>query len=97
MKFTEEYVMCMEKHVLAKKMFSNWLNIFFSLQAQVEKIVHGVKIYWLSSKENTALSKEGHADSLLGHERTYHYWFPIADSSGKISLMYWITFIATDC
>ena len=23
-----------------------------------------------------AVSKEGHADNLLGHERTYYYWFP---------------------
>ena len=23
-----------------------------------------------------AVSKEGHADSLLGHKNSHHYWFP---------------------
>ena len=35
-----------------------------------------MKTHWLSRKEKapvTAVSKEGHADSLLGHERTYHF------------------------
>ena len=33
----------------------------------------------LSGKEkfmDTAVSKEDHADSLLGHESTFHYWIP---------------------
>ena len=35
----------------------------------VKKTVHGEKIHWLSSKEKvpgTVVSKEGHAESLLG-------------------------------
>ena len=49
------------------------------LQAWVEKTVYGVEIRWLSGREiipDAVVSKEGHADSYLGHERTHHYWFP---------------------
>ena len=45
----------------------------------VEKTFHGVKIHWLSSKgkvPGAAVSKEGYADSLLGHERNHLYWSP---------------------
>ena len=34
---------------------------------------------WLSGKENipvAAVSKDGYVDLCLGHERTYHNWFP---------------------
>ena len=49
-----------------------------SLWAQVEKTVDGVKIDALAQKKLLVhqLVKKDHADSLLGHERTYHYWFP---------------------
>ena len=39
-------------------------------------MVDGVKTQSLFSKERIPgahVSKEGHADSLLGHEKTYHY------------------------
>ena len=52
----------MEKHDLI--MFTNMLNICFPLLA--------VERQWLSGKENggsAVVSKEGDADSLLGHER----------------------------
>ena len=35
--------------------------------------------HWLSGREKVpgaAVGKEGHAGSFLGHERTYHSWFP---------------------
>ena len=79
MKFTEESVMCMEKHFLVEKLGSNGLNMGLHLQAGVEKTVHGVKTHWLSSKEKVpgvAVCKKGHADSHLEHERNNHYWFP---------------------
>ena len=50
-----------------------------------------------------AVSKEGHADSVLEDEMTHHYWFPwkrchkavspTAYSLGKIYLIYWMTLI----
>ena len=53
-------------------MFTNELNI----QAWVKKIIHGVKMHWLSGKEKipgAAVRKGGHADSRLGHERIHYY------------------------
>ena len=60
-------------------MFTNDFNMSLPPWAQVKKIVDGMKTYWLSGKEKTpgtAVSKEGHADSVLGHESTHHNWFP---------------------
>ena len=68
-----------EKDVLVKNMFTNGLNIGLSLRAWAEKTVYGENINWLSCKEKVqgaAISKEGHADNVLGHEMTHHYWFP---------------------
>ena len=48
----------------------NWQNMDVPLCTSIEKAL------WLSIKEkvpSTAVSKEGHADSHLGHERTHHY------------------------
>ena len=76
MKFTEECVMCTEKYVLFKKMFTNGLHVDLPLQAWIKKTVHGGKACWLSSKEKVlgaAVSIEGHANSLLTHKRTYLY------------------------
>ena len=59
-------------------MFTNKLNMGLPLWSWMEKTVHGVKKHWLSNKEKVlgaTVSKEGHADSLLGHERIHHYWF----------------------
>ena len=50
-KFTEECVMCMVKHVLARKMFSNGKNMSLLQRAWVKKALHGVKTHWLFSKK----------------------------------------------
>ena len=43
-------------------------------------IVHGMEVHWLCGKEtvpdDAVVSKEGHADSFLGHERIHYNWFP---------------------
>ena len=60
----------------SEKKFTNELNIGLPLRGLVEKIVHRVEKHWLTDKENilsAAVSKEGHADSLLGYERTHPY------------------------
>ena len=51
----------------------------------------------------SAISKEGHADNLLPHGRTHHYWFPwkmynckllsISNFLGKIHFIYWMTLV----
>ena len=49
------------------------------LRAWDKKIAHSVETHWLCGKEkipDTVLSIEDNADSDLGYERTYHYWFP---------------------
>ena len=49
-------------------------------------MVHGEKTHWLSGKERflgAAVSKEGHTDSVLEHEKSYHYWFPWKRSNYK--------------
>ena len=77
-KFTEECVMCMEKHVLVKKIFTNRLNIGLARQAWVKKKIHRRETWWLSDQEtilDAADIEEGHADCLLGHDMTRHYWF----------------------
>ena len=72
-----ECAMCIEKHVLLRKMFTNKLNMGFSLyelkwQRQSMEWKHTnspVKII----VPVTTVSKEGHADSILRHERTHNY------------------------
>ena len=44
MKFIEECVMCIEKHVLYRKMLTNGQKIGLPLQARVEKTVHGITL-----------------------------------------------------
>ena len=49
-----------------------------SLGAWVKKTVDREETQLLSGKEKvlgTAVSKEGHADNLLEHDRTHHNWF----------------------
>ena len=61
------------------KMFPNGLNFDVALQAWVEETVHEVETHRLPSKEQVpgiAVSKEGHAVYILGHEKSHHYWFP---------------------
>ena len=69
----------MKKYILIQKIFTNEWEIGFLLQSWVEKTILGVETYWLFSKEKilgAAVSKEGHVDSLLEHERTNHSWLP---------------------
>ena len=57
-----------------KEIFTNGLNIGLSLQVRVENIVHCVEKWWLFGKEKVqyaVINKEGHADNLLGHEKTH--------------------------
>ena len=76
--FVEECALCMEWHFY-QKMFTNWLNMGLPLRNWVEKILHGMEIPWLSGWEKVhgaGLCKEGHAESILGHERIRRYRFP---------------------
>ena len=55
------------------KMFTNGQNMGLPLQVRVKKTFHWLETNWLTGKEkipSTAISKEGHADSLLGQEGT---------------------------
>ena len=57
-KFTEECVMCTEKHALVQKMFTNVLNMEFPRRARVKGTV---ETHWLSGKEKVlgaAVSKQ---------------------------------------
>ena len=57
---------------VSQKMFPNKLNMDLPLWDWVEKTVHGVEIHWLFGKEKvlgTVISKEGHADIFLRHEK----------------------------
>ena len=60
-------------------MFTNGLNMGSLLLAWVEKTVCGVDTHTESMVKKTFLgvevSKEGDADSLVGHEKNHHYWF----------------------
>ena len=69
-----------------KKIFTNRLKMGLQHRDWVEKIVNGVETHWLSGKEmvpGTAVRKEGHADCVVGNERTHHYWFCWKWSNGK--------------
>ena len=44
-------MMCTEKHVLVKRMFTNGLNMGLLLLPWVEKTVCGVETHWLFGKE----------------------------------------------
>ena len=60
------------KHVLVKNVYK-WVKYRF---AWVEKTVYGVEAHRLFGKEKVpgvAVSKEGHADSLLRDKRTHRY------------------------
>ena len=72
MQFTEEFVMCVEKHVITQKTVTGFDTMNpsqkdFSLSGNTNR---------LTCKENfQAVSKEGYADSLLRHEKkTHNYW-----------------------
>ena len=57
-----------------------WSKHRFAINpARLEKTLHEVEIHWLSDKEKVlgaVVSKEGHADSLLGRVRIHYNWFP---------------------
>ena len=76
MKFTEnEWYVQKKKNILVPKIFTNGLNMVLPKQTRLEKTGNGVEIHWLFGKEKVlgvVISKEGHADILLVHERTYH-------------------------
>ena len=60
----------------SQKIFTNELNMGLPLRINVKKIIKGVEIRWLSSKEKVpgaVVSKEGNTDSLLRHERIHCY------------------------
>ena len=64
-RFIEECVMCMGKLIFVKKMFTNGL-----------KTQQSIELKHVDDKEkvlDTAVSKEGHADILLGHNTIYSY------------------------
>ena len=53
------------------------LNLHLPLQAWVEKVVHKGEAHWLCNTEKvpgTVISKEGHADNLLGYEKIHNNW-----------------------
>ena len=62
MKFTEECVMCLEKHVFSEKCFKGRQFMEWKRNDSPEKKVPDV-----------AVSKEGHAFILRGRERSHHY------------------------
>ena len=58
-------------------MFTNGLNMGLLLWAWVKKTVQGMEPHWYSNKEkvsDAAVSKEGHADSLLRYIRIHYKW-----------------------
>ena len=60
------------------QMFTNRLSMGLPLRAWVKKTVYGMETERLSSKEkilSAVVSKEDHADNVLGYERIHHYWF----------------------
>ena len=82
------------------KMFPNGLNIGSLLRARIEKTVYGIETHQLSGKEKVleaAVSKKGHADSLLGDDfpekKCDCKLLPITNSLGKIHLIYWMALI----
>ena len=61
------------------KMFTNGINMFFFYYKPEAKSQPIKWKHWFSDKEKVlgaAVSKEGHADNILEHERIYHYRFP---------------------
>ena len=78
-RFTDECALCTEKHVLVTQIFTNELSMELPCWNWVEKkTANGVETFRLTSKEKfpfAASSKEGLANSILGHEMTHLYWY----------------------
>ena len=59
-------------------MFANWVKMGLLLCAWVKNRLHEVETQWLSGNEkvlSSVVRKKGHGDSVLGYEKTHHYWF----------------------
>ena len=68
-----------------KHMFTNQLNIDLPLRTGVEKTYYCAKMHSLSGKEKVPgakFIKNGHANSLQGHERIHHWCF---DKDAKLN------------
>ena len=61
----------MKKHVLVKNMFTNGF-VITSLKRKFKEWKHTNKEKVLG----VAVSKEGHANNLLRHDKIHHYRFP---------------------
>ena len=68
----------MEKNVLItnagrkKKKFTKWVKYVFATTNSNWNKVETHQLYVKEKVPGTAVSKEDHADSLIGHERTHH-------------------------
>ena len=74
MKFSEQCVMWTKNHVLEKKKVYKWVKHKFINKSLNQKVDVEEK-YFFSSEEKvqgSAVSKEDHTDSFLGHERIHH-------------------------
>ena len=61
-------MMCLERHVLIQKMFTNGVNIDLPIQASIEKTIQ-----W---KHTDILVRENFSSAVVskeGHEKIYHY------------------------
>ena len=70
---------CSEKHVLVEKMFTNGLNLDLPQRTWIEKTDYRVEQHADSPEKKVlcaTINKEGHADSVLKHERNHHFWIP---------------------
>ena len=93
--------------MFSSKNVTNWAKHVLLLRSWEEKKVYEVETHWLSYKENIpgAAVNKGHADSLLGQKKTYHYRFPWKKSATvnnaygcqflrqKFPFFYWLSFI----
>ena len=97
MEFTQEYLISTEKQVWVEKAEI----CVCPYKPEWKKLVPQVRAHWFYDNEKVpgaGVSKEGHPDSLLEHERTLLYCFffkrcnqtvlPIANSFDKIDLIY---------
>ena len=85
------YEICRRKYEEYREAYfsqEKWLQMgtawVYHYELYSKKRVHRVEAHWLSGKEKVScatISKEGHVDSVLEHEKSHHYWFSL-----KISL-----------
>ena len=85
MKFTEECVST-EKHIFVKRNVYKCAKHGFSPMSLSQKDSPWSGTHTFSGKENVlsaTVNKESHADCVLGHKRSHHYWFPWKSCSCK--------------